>query len=102
VHLRTYHRTYALPNHLAAVAQAELAKAALVELADAIAQEVQPCLKWLAELDVTTSLAEVSELNSFTKPELTEENILHIDKGAVETSYDALSVAKYPKECADT
>ena len=61
---------------------AELANGALHELLDALVEEVQPSLKWLAELDVTIALAEVSEQHSFSRPVLTEENVLRIDKGA--------------------
>jgi hypothetical protein len=74
-------RLNATPHVARSVLQAELAKGAILELGDAMAEEVQPSLKWFAELDVTISLAEVSEQNSFTRPVLTEANVLHIDKG---------------------
>lgn len=61
--------------------QAQLAKGALLELLDAMEEEVQPRLQWLAELDVTISLAEVSEQHGFCRPDLTEENVLEITKG---------------------
>ena len=59
----------------------ELAKDALTELADAMAAEVQPSIQWLAELDVTSALAEVAQQHGFSKPELVEESVLEIDKG---------------------
>lgn len=62
--------------------QVELAKAALTELADAVAAEVQPSLRWLAELDVTAALAEVAEQHGLTKPEVVSESVLEIEKGA--------------------
>jgi DNA mismatch repair ATPase MutS len=62
--------------------QAQLAKRALLKLLDAMEEEVQPRLQWLAELDVTISLAEVSEQHCFCRPDLTDENVLQITKGA--------------------
>jgi DNA mismatch repair ATPase MutS len=61
--------------------QAQLVKGALSELADAMHEEVQPHLNWLAELDVTIALAEVSAQQNFCKPKVTEDNILSISKG---------------------
>jgi DNA mismatch repair ATPase MutS len=66
-----------------AMPQAQLAQAALLQLQDALEKEVCPSFRWLAELDVVISLAEVSAQNDFTRPVLTERNIINIDKGVV-------------------
>jgi hypothetical protein len=44
---------------------------------------VQPCLQWLAELDVCMALAEVSSQQAFSRPHLVDDNVLHIVKGAL-------------------
>jgi hypothetical protein len=61
--------------------QAELIMESLGAVLEALIHNVQPCLQWLAEVDVCMSLADVSSQQSLTRPKLVEDNVLQIEKG---------------------
>jgi DNA mismatch repair ATPase MutS len=55
----------------------------LTSVLEALMDNVQPCLQWLAELDVCMALADVSSQQAFSRPRLVDDNVLHIVKGAL-------------------
>lgn len=78
----------------AAVAmQAQLSRVALLELHIELQAVLTPNLRWLAELDVTCAMAEVSSEKCFIRPTLTHSNILKIIKGGFVRTYVVLCVA---------
>lgn len=63
------------------VLQAQLSRVALLELQSELQAVLTPNLRWLAELDVTCAMAEVSSEKCFVRPTLTSSNVLKIIKG---------------------
>lgn len=63
--------------------QAQLARVALLEVQQELHAALTPHHRWLAELDVTCAMAEVSCEKCFVRPVLTTSNMLSIVKGKV-------------------
>lgn len=84
-------------QHPVVVSQAQLSRLALLELQEALQPALTPNLRWLAELDVTCAMAEVSCDKCFVRPNLTDANTLKIIKGVLVHADNSLDVFGYTR-----